>query len=147
MSNRKNPVRFAVDFAGKQIIGTQASLNKAKRYGSVEYNELCKLVEAHPGFEVIKKEIAGNTKKETYKHLSFNFMVDYISKQPNADEIMLEYEEIKRNAKNWKMAVYPHTKSWFLKKFGGVDMLFDLDKAKEESSDDRLAAAQTEVVA
>ena len=32
MSYRKNTVRFAIDFANKQIIATEANLNRAKRF-------------------------------------------------------------------------------------------------------------------
>lgn len=31
MSNRRNPARFAIDFANKQIIATETVLNRAKR--------------------------------------------------------------------------------------------------------------------
>ena len=33
--------RFTVDFFTKKIIGTKASFDKATRYGSSEYKELC----------------------------------------------------------------------------------------------------------
>ena len=69
MSYRKNTVRFAVDFANKQIIATEANLNRAKRFGSDEYNELCKLMNAHPQFAVVKKEISQSAKKENIQAL------------------------------------------------------------------------------
>lgn len=147
MSNRKNPVRFAVDFAGRQITGTQASLNKAKHYGSEEYKELCKLVEAHPRFRVVCKKASENKSKKTYKRLNFPFIETYISIQPNAAELMREYEEIKKIAETLGLSVYPHTKSWFLKKFSTENEPFDMKKAIEEMKEKGFAAAQFEEVA
>ena len=147
MSNRKSPARFAVDFTNRQIIGTTASLNRAKRYGSIEYNELCKLMEAHPQFTVVKKEIGQNKSKKTYKNLSFAFIEKYISIQPNADENKREYQEVKTTAVSLGISVYPYTKSWFLKKFGSKDKPFDMDKAIEEINNTGLAATKVGAVA
>lgn len=132
MNTRKNPVRFAVDFANKQIIGTETSLNKARRYGSAEYNELCKLIEAHPRFEVVKKEIDQRKSKQTYKNLSFAFIEKYISIQTNAAEIKSKYEQVKQHAAIMNMSVYPYTKSWFLKRFSIDGKPFDMNVAIEE---------------
>lgn len=147
MSNHKNPVHFTVDFVGKQIIGTQASLNKAKRYGSEEYDELCKLMEAHPRFKVVKKEVQENKSKKTYKRLNFPFIEAYISIQPNAAELMKEYRQVKEVAETLGLSVYPHTKSWFLKKFGTEKERFDMKKAIEEMKEKGLAAEQFEEAA
>lgn len=146
MSNRKSPVRFAVDFTNRQIIGTEASLNKAKRYGSNEYNELCQLMEAHPRFTVVRKEIGQNKSKKTYKNLSFKFIEKYISIQPNSDEIKREYQNVKVTAASLEVSVYPYTKSWFLKRFGSKDKPFDMEKALEEINNAKSAAAQVESV-
>ncbi len=142
MSNRKPLVHFAVDFANKQIIGTKASLNKAKRYDSPEYKDLCELVVAHPGFAVVAKEIVQNKSKRTYKNLNFAFIEKYISIQPDADAIKREYEQVKKDAVNLGLGVYPYTKGWFLKRFSSEGNPFDMDKAREEISTARLAAAQ-----
>ena len=58
--------RFTVDFVNKKIIGTKTSLNKAKHYGTPEYNELCELMEAHPRFRVVTKKVKKSTGKHTY---------------------------------------------------------------------------------
>ena len=117
MNSRRNPARFAIDFANRQIIATETVLNKAKRFGSTEYTELCRLTNAHPQFSIVKKEVEQSTKKKTYKHLSFSFMEEYISIQPNADEVMREYKAIRQVTMEWETGAYPRTKSWFLKKF------------------------------
>lgn len=134
MNSRRNPARFAIDFANRQIIATETVLNKAKRFGSNEYTELCRLTNAHPQFSIVKKEVEQSTKKKTYKHLSFSFMEEYISIQPNADEVMREYKAIRQVTMEWETGAYPRTKSWFLKKFGTESNPFDMDKAIDEIS-------------
>lgn len=142
MNNRRNPARFAIDFANKQIIATETVPNRAKRYGSNEYTELCRLVSAHPQFAIVKKEIEQSAKKKTYKHLSFTFMENYISIQPHADEVMREYQTVKEATMEWETGAYPRTKSWFLKKFGTQEVPFDMKKAEQEILDARIAAGQ-----
>lgn len=146
MSIRKNPIRFAVDFTSKQIIGTETSLIKARRYGSAEYNELCKLMEAHPQFEVVAKKIEHRASKQTYRKLSFAFIENYISIQTNAAEIKSEYEQVKQHAATLNMSVYPYTKSWFLKRFSIDGKPFNMDTAIEEINNTKPAAlAQVEM--
>lgn len=135
--------RFTVDFVNKQIIGTKASLNKAKNYGSNEYNELCELTEAHPRFKVVAKTVDRKTSKHTYKSLSFTFIEKYISIQHDADALNQEYEQVKETAVILGRSVYPYTKSWFLKKFSTVEKPFDMDRAIEEINNTKSASAQS----
>ena len=147
MSNRKTPAHFSVDFAGSKIIGTQTALTKAKRYGSEEYKELCKLVAAHPGFRVVCKKVSENKSKKTYKRLNFPFIETYISIQSNAAELMDEYRRVKKVAETLGLSVYPHTKSWFLKKFSTENERFNMKKAIEEMKEKGLAVTQFEEAA
>lgn len=142
MNNRRNPVRFAVDFTNRQIIATETVLNRAKRFGSNEYKELCRLTSAHPQFAIVKKEVEQNTKKKTYKHLSFSFMEEYIAIQSDADEVMREYKAIRQVTMELDTGAYPRTKSWFLKKFGTESTPFDMDKAIDEISKARATECQ-----
>lgn len=144
MSSRNKPARFTVDFVNKKIIGTKASLSKAKNYGSDEYNELCELTEAHPRFKVVAKKIERKASKHTYKALNFTFIEKYISIQHNADTLYQEYEQVKETAAILGRSVYPYTKSWFLKKFSNMDKPFDMDEADKKI---KSAAAQSGAVA
>ncbi len=124
--------RFTVDFFTKKIIGTKASFDKARRYGSSEYKELCGLMSDNPDFEIVVKEIKQNKSKQSYKKLDFKFIESYISIQPDAEKIMREYEAIKISAKSLGRSVYPDTKRWFLEKFSSEDKPFDMDEATRE---------------
>ena len=149
MSNR---IRFTIDFAGSKIVGTETSLNKAKRYGSTEYKELCKLMKAHPQFEVVVKDVKHSTGKKTYKNLSYDFIEKYISIQPDSDAITKEYLQVKKVAVDFGFSVYPYTKKWFLKRFSTETKPFDMQKAINELKAAgmdvaRFEAAQTTVEA
>lgn len=135
--------RFTVDFIERQIIGTKTSFINAQHHGSKEYDELHKLIKAHPQFELITKAVKKSKNKNTYKNLSFTFIEKYISSQPRSLELMQEYGLIKRIASSLGMSVYPYTKRWFLKKFSDKDGLFDM-QAAEELINAGLAAAQVE---
>lgn len=135
---------FTVDFVNKQIIGTKASLNKAKHYDNNEYKELCELVEAHPRFRVVAKKVKQNKSKQTYKKLDFTFIEKYISIQADAEKIMTEYAAVKSAAESMNRSVYPRVKRWFIEKFSSEDKPFDMDKATREIE---TAAAQAGTVA
>lgn len=136
--------RFTVDFVNKKIIGTKTSLNKAKHYGTPEYNELCELMEAHPRFRVVTKKVKKSTGKHTYKDLNYEFIENYISIQPGSEAIKKEYENIKRIAIHYNFSAYSYTKSWFLQKFGTKDRPFDMKKAKVELKSAGFEMAETQ---
>lgn len=141
MSNRN---RFTVDFAGKKIVGTATSLNKAKRPGSAEYTELYELMEAHPSFKVVAKKTKRNKSKQTYKALNYSFIEKYISIQKDADKIKQEYEAVKTSAESLGRSVYPHVKRWFIDRFSSTDNPFNMDEATKEIETAAAQAAAAE---
>ena len=120
---------FSVDFFNKSIIGTKASFNKASKGEGAHYEELSRLMTAHPDFKlVVKEQEHSKAKKQTYEGLDFDLMKRYISIQNNAEELLTKYEDIKAFAKEAGLSVYPITKKWFLETFEG----FDVKDAKKE---------------
>lgn len=93
--------RFTVDFFTKKIIGTKNSFDKAKHYGTEEYNELCGLMSDNPGFEIVVKEIRQNKSKQSYKKLNFQFIESYISIQPDAKKSYRNTKQSKSPRKVW----------------------------------------------
>lgn len=117
MSNRTSSARFHINFAGKQIVGTKASYDKAgKGYGPI-YDELVALMAKHPTFEcavVAPKEPA--KPKQTYKGMNVDFMLDYASAvgEPKFRTMM---EGVRDFAKKEKLSVYPLVKQMFLEHY------------------------------
>ena len=139
--------RFTIDFISKKIIGTQASCNKASEGIGDIYEELGSKIARHPNFEVAVKEQKKHiTKaKRTYDGMDFKFMEAYITTQKIADQLMKEYEAVKKMAKASNTSVYPFTKKWFLGEFDPEGEGFDMKKAKEEISAHRIASAILDV--
>ena len=100
-------------------------------------------VAKHPDFALIVKEQKKHTTKakKTYNGMDFDFMEAYISTRKNAEQIMKEYEAVKKEAEDSKISVYPLTKKWFLGEFDPDKQGFDMEKAKKEISDYRIATA------
>ena len=91
---------------------------------------------------VVKEQKKHTTKaKKTYNGMDFDFMEAYISTRKNAKQLMEEYEAVKKEAEDSKISVYPFTKKWFLGEFDPDKQGFDMEKAKKEISDYRIATA------
>ena len=139
----KNTARFTINFFDKTISGTKTSFSKAGKGISPYYQELTQIMNAHPTFELIIKEQKkkSNKAKRTYNGMDFAFMEDYIKTQKNSEKIMLDYKAIKKFAEDCGFSIYPFTKKWFLGEFDPDGEGFDMEKAKKEISDSRIAKA------
>lgn len=117
MANINTSARFHLNFAGKQIVGTKASYDKAgKGYGPI-YDELVALMAKHPTFEcavVAPKEPA--KPKQTYKGMNVDFMLDYASAVDEA-KFRSEMEGVRDYAKKSGLSVYPLVKRMFLEHY------------------------------
>ena len=136
-------VRFTINFIEKQIIGTKASFDKASKGSGPIYEELAEKVAKHPDFKLVVKEQKKHTTKakKTYNGMDFAFMKAYISTRKNAEQIMKEYEAVKKMAEDEGISVYPFVKKWFLGEFDPDKQGFDMEKAKKEISDHLIAKA------
>ena len=134
---------FYVDFFTRTISGTKTSFNKASKGNGPAYEELTALIARHPDFKLVIKEPKKHTNKakRTYNGMDFDFMEAYIETCVNAEQIMAEYKAIKNKAEEWGMSVYPFTKKWFLGEFDPDKQGFDMEKAKKEIADYRMAKA------
>ena len=141
-TNTTKTAHFTIDFLDKKIIGTKASFNKASKGSGPEYEELTAKIAAHPKFELVVKAPEHKSKKAkpTYKGMDDSFMKEYISIQPNAKQLLKEYEAVKTFAKaratanGRKVSVYPAAKKWFFKTFDPNDEGFDITEAKKQIS-------------
>ena len=134
---------FVVDFFNSKIIGTKASFNKASKGNGPAYEELTALIARHPDFKLVVKEPKKHTTKakRTYNGMDFPFMEAYIQTRVNAEQIMAEYEAVKQMAEDANISVYPFTKKWFLGEFDSNGEGFDMEQAKKEIADYRIAKA------
>ena len=103
---------ITVNAIEKTITVSRSFYKKASNYGTNEYKELRKAMRDNPDFTIEFKKV----QKKTSNGLDFSRMADYIKTQPNSDERLAEFEEIKTIA-SAKGSLYPLTKKWFLETY------------------------------
>lgn len=142
MNTTTSAVRFTIDFINTTITGTQASFNKASKGFGPEYEELTAKMAAHPTFTLTVKEQKhkATSAKKTYEGMDFKFMEDYIATFEDAT-LAHEYESVKEMAKKCGTKTYPLTKKWFLGKFSKMEGGFDMDAARKDIANFRIALA------
>ncbi len=147
VASSKSAVRFTLDFFKKTITGTKASFNKANKGFGPEYEELTAKMAAHPDFELrVKEQKTKTTKsKRTYEGMDFKFMEDYIATFEDVS-LAKEYEAVKQMAEDCGTKAYPLTKKWFLGKFSDMEGGFNMDEAKKDIADFRIAKAQASIL-
>ena len=116
---------FSINFTEQTISGSKSALKKASNPASAEYKELTTKMALHPTFKVVEKE--PNTNKNTYKDMDYKFMRNYINAQPNAKELLAEFE----TAKAMFSGKYPLVKKWFLDTFKDDAESFKVSEAKK----------------
>ena len=89
----------------------------------------------NPTFTIEEKKIKEAMGKKTYEGLNKAFIEKYISIQSNADDLNKQY------AKATEMGKFPLVRKWFLGEFDPDKQGFDMEKAKKEISDYRIATA------
>lgn len=141
-TSTNSAVRFTIDFFKQTITGTKASFAKAGKGFGPEYEELTAKMAAHPTFTLTVKEQKhkATSAKKTYEGMDFKFMEDYIATFEDAT-LAHEYESVKEMAKKCGTKAYPLTKKWFLGKFSDEESGFDMDAARKDIANFRIAQA------
>lgn len=141
-TSTNSAVRFTIDFFKQTIIGTKASFAKAGKGFGPEYEELTVKMAAHPTFTLTVKEQKhkATRAKKTYEGMDFKFMEDYIATFEDAT-LAHEYESVKEMAKKCGTKAYPLTKKWFLGRFSKMEGGFDMDAARKDIANFRIAQA------
>lgn len=141
-TSTNSAVRFTIDFFKQTIIGTKASFAKAGKGFGPEYEELTAKMAAHPTFTLTVKEQKhkATSAKKTYEGMDFKFMEDYIATFEDAT-LAHEYESVKEMAKKCGTKAYPLTKKWFFGRFSKMEGGFDMDAARKDIANFRIALA------
>lgn len=140
-----------VDFINQTIVITKAFSKKASVFGCEEFKTLRSAQMECPNFRIVVKE--ANDKK-TYNGLGFDRMEDYIKTQPNSEQRLKEFEDVKRIAEA-KGAAYPLTKKWFFEtypEYKKSDIIFaensgDASALKSEGAEQNYKTVSLEKVA
>lgn len=107
--------------------------------GSKEYDLLQRAMQDHPQYSVVLRHIKTNPDKRKYKHLTYNYMREYIVRHPNAEKRMEEFEEMTLRAR-CHVIKYPKVKEWFLAAYPEIDDFTPEDYLNELGEMDSIPA-------
>ena len=118
---------MTINYSSRSIQLTKKFAKAAQKFGSDEYNDLQAARRDNPTFKIVIVSRKTNTKVDTYKGLTYEYMENYIKKHDDAQmSIMNEYLTLRGKSDEAKEKLLtPHSynemKKWFLKKFSEID--------------------------
>jgi hypothetical protein len=129
---------FTFDHVGERILGSEFNFKMSGNPNKPQYNALMAAKAMQPTYQFApiastKKKVE---KKQTYKGLSFELMMDYVEFKGNEVQ-KAEFQAIVDDD-----AAYPTIKSWFLDNFKRG---FTVEKAKREIAEHKLNERKTKV--
>ena len=127
---KKNAIIY-IDDTHAQV--TKAFEKQARIFGTPEYREWRAFLAENPGTEMVTKTIKkAKDKKNDAKNRTYEKMVEYISLQENAAELMKEFDRQKNLAVVQKSR-YRAVLNWFLATF--PELTEDEGKKEEQEAD------------
>ena len=121
---------------------TKAFEKKACIFGTDEFKLWREYKKEFPNAKMVTKRINKNPDQKTRRNMTFANMEEFIKTQPNAKELMAEYETIQKRSKIQK-SPYQYVLSWFEGKFEGYNDLKQFMAQKEEERSAEDAASET----
>ena len=109
---------------------TKAFQKNACIFGTEEFKMWREYKEIFKDAVMTTKSIKKNPNQKNRRNLTFKNMVGFIQTQPNAKELMKEFETIKERSKI-QSSPYQYVLDWFEKKFEGYDELDEFLAAKD----------------
>ena len=113
-----------IDFVNGRIVMDRTFAKNCTNTASDEYTQLQRVRLDYPNFKVYTRHIKKNTKKESYKGLTYAYMEDYIRRHEEGEklrEVLTEYSELRLIAECHSTGHrYPTIKKWFLAKYPEV---------------------------
>lgn len=132
-----NAIRYINDTTAQV---TKAFEKKACIFGTEEFNLWREYKAMFPDAKMITKSIKKSEKQKKRRNRKFENMVEFIQTQPNAEELMAEYEYIQKRSKV-QTSPYQYVLEWFEAKFKGYDDLEQFMNQKEEERKQKEAEA------
>ena len=112
---------------------TKAFEKKACIFGTEEFKLWREYKAMFPNAQMVTKSIKKNPNQKNRRNMTFENMEAFIDTQDNAEELMEEYETIKKRSKIQK-SPYQYVLSWFEAKFEGFN---DLDQFMAQKEAER----------
>ena len=134
-----------VDDRNKRLIMDRTFDKNRQIVGSPEYDMLQRAKADYPHYTVELRRIKKNPEKETYKHLNYAYMREYISRHPLAELRMAEFEEkCLRAGKNDNP--FHRVRDWFFEAYPEIND-FTPEQYREECVAKETSSSHFEVIA
>ena len=133
-----------VDDHNRQLVMDRTFDKNRRIVGSKEYDLLQRAKADNPQYSVVLRHIKTNPEKRVYKHLTYDYMREYILRHPHSKERMTELEEMILRAKCHAIR-YPKVKEWFLAAYSNIDD-FTPEQFLEENKENDLESNNFEFV-
>ena len=142
--------KFVFDVISQTLTITAKFAKMMNDPQSDEYKLVQQFRKDFPNLTIAKKTHKSAThyttkSKRTYEGMDFKFMEDYIATFEDVS-LAKEYEAVKQMAEDCGTKAYPLTKKWFLGKFSDMEGGFNMDEAKKDIADFRIAKAQASIL-
>ena len=122
---------YYFDYNTNTLYVTKAFDKKASQYNSAECNNIMSLRQMFSNLTIQIAEAPKSNKKssnkETNKHLSYDLMLKYIVRMPNALVLLKEYENVRLMSKCQK-SPYKYVCNWFEETFPKYDKMLTFDE-------------------
>ena len=132
----------------REIVMDRTFVKFSKNTRSEEYAHLQQVRRDYPTYTVKQRQIKRNSKKETYKGLTYEYMEDYIlthGTEEETEKILNEFNEMRLIAECHSKAFrYPVIKKWFLGMYPEVARFGEAGKPKTIVKGEEKAAAPAE---
>ena len=115
-----------VDDKHKRLVMDRTFDKNRRIVGSDEYKLLQRAMADHPHYSVVLRRIKTNPEKKIYKNLTYDYMREYISKHPFAEERMKEFNE-KTLRSRCHVEKYAKVKEWFLAAYPDISDFSPID--------------------
>ena len=133
-----------IDETSAQV--TKAFEKKACIFGTEEFKLWREYKKEFPEAKMVTKTIKKNENQKKRRNRKFENMVEFIQTQPNAEELMEEYENVQKRSKV-QTSPYQYVLSWFEAKFEGYNDLKQFMAEKEAERKEKEAEKAAEKAA
>lgn len=127
----------------KTALVTKTFKKNACIFGTDEFKLWREYKKEFPDAVMTTKDIKKNPNQKNRRNLTFKNMVGFIQTQPNAKELMEEYETIQKRSKV-QASPYQYVLTWFEAKFEGYNDLKQFMAQKEEERSAEGAASEND---
>ena len=115
---------------------TKSFMKQAAIFGTDEFKLWREYKKEFPDAKMTTKSITKNPNQKTRRNKTFENMKTFINTQPDAENLLKEFDAVKQRSKIQK-SPYQYVLEWFETKFKGYD---DLDAFMKEKEAERVAA-------